>query len=57
MRQHLSETNSVSCGKPLLDEIGLHKNTILYHLNILVKKGKIKRKGKGKNAFYVIRTE
>ena len=40
----------------LLDEIGLHKNTILYHLNILIKSNKIARKGKGKNTFYVIRT-
>ena len=40
----------------LIDEIDLHKNTILYHLNILIKSGKIARKGRGKNTFYVIRT-
>ena len=40
----------------LIDEIDLHKNTILYHLNILIREGKIIRKGKGKNTFYIIRT-
>jgi predicted HTH transcriptional regulator len=41
----------------LIDDIDLHKNTILYHLNILIKSKKIARKGKGKNTFYVIRTK
>jgi len=40
----------------LIDEIDLHKNTILYHLNVLIKSRKIARKGRGKNTFYVIRT-
>lgn len=40
----------------LIDEIDLHKNTILYHLNVLIKSRKIARKGKGKNTFYVIHT-
>lgn len=41
----------------LIDDTNLHKNTILYHLNILIKSEKIARKGKGKNTFYVMRTK
>ena len=41
----------------LIDVIDLHKNTILYHLNILTESNKIIRKGKGKNKFYIIRTK
>lgn len=40
----------------LIQELDLHKNTILYHLNILIEQDKIIRKGKGKNTFYTIRT-
>lgn len=40
----------------LIDEVDLHKNTILYHLNILITSRRIARKGRGKNTFYVIRT-
>ncbi len=41
----------------LVDVMNIHKNTILYHLNILIKSKRIIRKGKGKNTFYMVQTK